>query len=77
MSKRATLADVPLHRKGAAAPIVQEPTPAPEKADLIAVTVRLEPGLYERLKLHGVRKRRSNQAILVDALVAHLDAEGA
>ena len=65
MSKRApSLANVPLHRKGAAAPIVQEASPAPEKETLIAVTVRLRPPLYERLKLYGARNRLPNQAIL-------------
>ena len=34
----------------------------------IAVTVRLDPIRYERLKVHGVRVRRTNQKILVKAL---------
>lgn len=34
----------------------------------IAVTVRLDPVRYERLKVHGARARRTNQEILVEAL---------
>lgn len=34
----------------------------------IAVTVRLDPKRYERLKVHGARRRRTNQDILVEAL---------
>jgi hypothetical protein len=34
----------------------------------IAVTVRLNPARYERLKVHGARVRRTNQEILVEAL---------
>lgn len=47
-------------------------TPAPLPArglhGTIAVTVRLDPGRYERLKVHGARLRRTNQEILVEAL---------
>jgi hypothetical protein len=38
------------------------------------VTVRLDPGRYERLKMHGARRRQSNQEILVAALDAFLTA---
>lgn len=34
----------------------------------IAVTVRLDPNRYERMKVHGARRRRTNQDILVEAL---------
>lgn len=34
----------------------------------IAVTVRLDPRRYERMKVHGARRRLTNQDILVDAL---------
>lgn len=34
----------------------------------IAVTVRLDPRRYERLKVYGARLRRTNQEILVEAL---------
>lgn len=40
-------------------------------AGTIAVTVRLDPERYERLKIHGARNRRTNQDILVDALDAY------
>jgi hypothetical protein len=41
-------------------------------AGTIAVTVRLDPARYERLKIHGAKKRQSNQQILVAALDAYL-----
>jgi hypothetical protein len=41
-------------------------------AGTIAVTVRLDPDRYERLKIHGARQRQSNQQILVAALDAYL-----
>jgi hypothetical protein len=41
-------------------------------AGTIAVTVRLDPERYERLKFHGARQRQSNQQILVAALDAYL-----
>ena len=66
-------------RKGEAAPVAVSapPTPAPAAAPkgtagTIAVTVRLDPDRYERLKLQGVRTRRTNQDILVEALDAWL-----
>lgn len=34
----------------------------------IAVTVRLDPDRYERMKIHGARCRLTNQDILVEAL---------
>lgn len=34
----------------------------------IAVTVRLDPNRYERMKVHGARRRLTNQDILVEAL---------
>lgn len=34
----------------------------------IAVTVRLDPDRYERMKVHGARCRLTNQDILVEAL---------
>jgi hypothetical protein len=43
-------------------------------AGTIAVTVRLDPERYERLKLHGARRRQSNQEILVAALDTFLAA---
>ena len=44
-------------------------------AGTIAVTVRLDPGRYERLKMHGARRRRTNQQIIVAALDTYLTAE--
>lgn len=41
-------------------------------AGTIAVTVRLDPARYERMKIHGARQRRTNQEILVAALDAYL-----
>lgn len=76
-------------RKGEAAPVATTPPPAmampaeasPKRAatprgiaGTIAVTVRLDPERYERLKMHGARKRQSNQEILVAALDAFLPA---
>lgn len=79
-------------RKGEAAPAVTAapvsaaspepkaetaPTRAPKgTVGTIAVTVRLDPERYERLKLHGARRRQTNQQIIVAALDAHLDKEG-
>jgi hypothetical protein len=40
----------------------------------IAVTVRLDPARYERLKVYGARRRRTNQEILVEALDRYLKA---
>jgi hypothetical protein len=44
----------------------------PSATRLVAVTVRLDAELYEVLKVAGVRRRMSNQAILVEALKAWL-----
>lgn len=43
-------------------------TPARGLHGTIAVTVRLDPARYERLKVHGARLRRTNQEIIVQAL---------
>ena len=74
-------------RKGSAAPVkpalvkpappavppAAEPKSKPKgTAGTIAVTVRLDPERYEKLKLQGVRQRRTNQDILVAALDAYL-----
>ncbi len=68
-------------RKGGATPAAPK-TPKAELVDLkpkpkgtagtIAVTVRLDPERYEKLKMFGVRQRRTNQDILVAALDAYL-----
>lgn len=64
-------------RKGEAAPSsaavsASEPRAPKGTAGTIAITVRLDPERYEKLKLHGVRTRRTNQDILVQALDAYL-----
>jgi hypothetical protein len=46
-------------------------------AGTIAVTVRLDPVRYERLKVHGARRRQTNQQIIVAALDAYLADGGA
>ncbi len=76
-------------RKGEASPAVtsaplaevalasQARAPAPKGiAGTIAVTVRLDPQRYERLKVHGARQRQTNQEILVAALDAFLSGVG-
>ena len=76
-------------RKGEAAPAVAASAPIPDKltapletrpapvphglAGTIAVTVRLDPMRYERLKIYGVRQRRTNQELLVEAIDAFLE----
>ena len=54
-----------------AGPSSAAPTPK-GTAGTVAVTVRLDEGRYQRLKMHGVRERRTNQQILVAALDAYL-----
>ena len=48
---------------------------AASEAGPIALTLKVPPALYERLKFFGVRRRQTNQAILQAALVAYLDRE--
>lgn len=40
----------------------------------IAITVRLDPDRYNRLKHYGVDHRMTNQEIMIKALDAYLDA---
>jgi hypothetical protein len=49
-------------------------TPPKGTAGTIAVTVRLDPERYERLKVHGARRRKTNQQIIVAALDTYLEA---
>jgi hypothetical protein len=93
MSKPSRLGGDLIVRKGEAAPAVPAADPLPEPAEIvetlipapvphglagtIAVTVRLDPMRYERLKIYGVRQRRTNQDLLVEALDVFLDAKGA
>ena len=53
---------------GAALPVDDTPGPVRGLHGTIAVTVRLDPRRYERLKVYGARRRRTNQEILVEAL---------
>jgi hypothetical protein len=54
-------------------PIASAPTRTPHgTSGTIAVTVRLDPERYETLKIHGVKKRLTNQDILVAALDHYL-----
>jgi hypothetical protein len=71
-------------RKGEATPttttapaqsIATAPTPPRGVSGTIAVTVRLDPERYERLKMHGVKTRNTNQQILVAALDAYLASQ--
>lgn len=52
----------------AALPLDDTPGPVRGLHGTIAVTVRLDPRRYERLKVYGARRRRTNQEILVEAL---------
>lgn len=52
----------------AALPVSDAPGTARGLHGTIAVTVRLDPRRYERLKVYGARLRRTNQEILVEAL---------
>lgn len=80
MNKPASLSGSLIVRKGKASPsaLVQksEPTatlPIPKgSTDTVAVTVRLDPERYEALKFYGVRQRKTNQEILVEALDTYL-----
>ena len=61
-------------------PAVPAAPPAPAapttmEAGAVALTLKVPPALYQRLKFFGVRRRQSNQAILHAALVAYLDRE--
>lgn len=58
------------HRPLSVKPATPGTTPAP-----IALTVKVSPETYERLKLFGARRRLSNQAILLAALEEHLRRE--
>lgn len=53
---------------GTEAQTVDASGPARGLHGTIAVTVRLDPRRYERLKVYGARLRRTNQEIIVEAL---------
>jgi len=73
-SKASVLSVDLISTKGNAAP--SEPG-AGSKKDTVAVTVRLPVPLYRRLKEYGIRvgerTSRTNQSIMVEALVEYLD----
>jgi hypothetical protein len=83
-AKTAPLESSLIARKGTAAPAQASPmtsaaTPTMEKPreDPIALTVKLEPELYFQLKRRGMRTkpRKSNQALIVEAIKAYLSQE--
>ena len=65
-------------RKGQAAPAASKEAAAAGEDCLNALTVKLDDARYLRLKGLGMRRpRRSSQAIMVAALDAYLEAQGA
>ncbi len=66
------LANVPTLAAPAAPLLVASPPTPRGTAGTIAVTVRLDPERYERLKIYGAKGRRTNQDIMVEALDAYL-----
>ncbi len=71
----------PAPHEDAPPPAAAAPSPAPGTIPArqprglqgtIAVTVRLDPDRYERLKVHGARRRLTNQTIMLDALDRYL-----
>lgn len=89
--KPAQLSSALVVRKGEAAPAravaaaaapanpsAQAPAVPAPPVDLTSMTLKLDDERYRRLKSLGMRRpRRSSQDILVAALDAYLDAEGA
>lgn len=75
MAKAASLLNSSvIAKKGAAAPS-SDIKNKEEEGERIAVTVRLSPASYRRLKMHGLENRISNQDIIVSALDAYLSAD--
>lgn len=68
--KAASLTGSVIATKGAAAPSADIKTQ--DEGERIAVTVRLSPADYRRLKMYGLERRESNQDILVKALNTYL-----
>lgn len=64
--------------KGSATPstvassVATSPEQKKNNNERIAITIRLTPEDYRRLKLHGLQTRKSNQDIFVEALEAYL-----
>ena len=74
--KAAPLESGLLARKGDATPASAVVSPAREEP--IAVTVKLPPELYWRLKHYGMqtKPKRTNQELIVEALTQYLGAQG-
>lgn len=71
-SKAASLdSSVLMPAKGQAQPVTAK-TPTGE---LISMTLRLDAARYERLKMYGLKRRKSSQEVLLQALDRFLDAE--
>lgn len=68
--KAALLTGSVIATKGAAAPSADNKVK--DDGERIAVTVRLTPTDYRKLKMHGLEQRMSNQEIIVTALDAYL-----
>ena len=68
--KAASLTGSVIATKGTASPSANIKTQ--DEGERIAVTVRLSPADYRRLKMHGLERRKSNQDIIVDALTTYL-----
>lgn len=68
--KAASLTGSVIATKGAATPSADIKTQ--DEGERIAVTVRLSPADYRRLKLRGLESRTSNQNLIVAALNAYL-----
>ena len=76
-AKPSPLGGAVIVRKGESAPEEVAPrVSVPVKAGTIAVTLRLDPDRYEKLKSLSGRTRRTNQDILQSALDAYLRREG-
>ena len=87
MSKqRASLTGSIFQKKGEAAPAAVAPVPAPKVTDAMpepiastkrmALTVKLDPQTYDRLKLLAFKSRQSHQDLLERAVLALLRTEG-
>jgi hypothetical protein len=81
--RRAPLAGVIVRKGGGEdaasvpAPVLPAPTSSlPPRMGTIAVTLRLDPDRYERLKSLAAATRRTNQDILTTALDAYLRKQG-
>jgi len=53
------------------------PAPAVQPKETIAVTGRLSPDLYKRMKAYGVDTRKTTLDIITEALTEYLDKRGA